>query len=72
MKMMKKRRIIPKLGYVNYRTAFPNLCDGVFNRWLSIHRYWGGRIVEVTVLHHQLSLDFRRNWVDDMINTNGG
>lgn len=28
---------------------------------------WGGRIWNIGILHHQVSLDFRKSWVDDMV-----
>ena len=38
-----------------------------FNKWFDVGRVWGGRIIEVRVKHHQLSFDFRRNWLADMV-----
>lgn len=60
-------RMIPKVSFANFRRLFPN-CRG-FNKWFSINRYWGGRIITIGVLHWQMSLDFRKDFVADMHNT---
>ncbi len=65
---MKNVRIIPKIRYTNFRKEFPNCTEGCFKRWFVIERFWGGKIIDVQIKHHQISFDFRANWLLDMIN----
>lgn len=37
-----------------------------FTKWFQIKRYWSGKIIYIAIKHHQLVLDFRRDWVADM------
>ena len=60
-------RIFPKIKYTNFRKKYSNIGRDCFTEWFSIERFWGGRIIEICVKHRQISLDFRRNWVEDMI-----
>lgn len=63
---MKKWRIFPKIHYHNYKKSFPNLGD-CFTKWIDIQRFWGGRIIYFHIKHYCLELDFRRDWVADMV-----
>jgi hypothetical protein len=68
MSTRRKWRLWPSVTYTNYRKACPTLGPGCFRDWLAIRRYWSGRIISVCVRHHELSFDFRRNWIADMVN----
>ena len=57
---------LPKVSYTNYRKKYPNM-GRCFNRWFQFKRYWGGRIWNISVKHHEISLDFRMSWTDDMV-----
>lgn len=61
-------RILPILHYTNWKVAQPNAGPDCWKSWLSVSRYWSGKLVYINARHHQLVLDFRRNWVADMIN----
>lgn len=56
----------PKVTYTNFRKQYPNL-GNCMTKWFSFKRYWSGRIWNISVKHHQLSLDFRLSWMDDMV-----
>ena len=53
-----------KVKYVNYRKEFPTLTNST--RWFSFDRYWSGKLIHVSVKHHCLIFDFRKNWLEDM------
>jgi hypothetical protein len=63
-------RILPQVLYTNFRKVYPNMSEDCFIKWFCVERYWGNQIINVCVKHHQLSFDFRRNWIADMINPN--
>ena len=58
-----------RIRYVNYRKEFPGKGMGktCFTKWFCIRRYWSGKIICIRVKHHEISLDFRRDWVADMM-----
>jgi hypothetical protein len=59
---------LPKLSYTNFKKEFPNMGENCFKRWFYLDTWpWGGRIWNIGILHHQVSLDFRESWVDDMV-----
>lgn len=57
-------RIFPKISYANFYKLY-NIKD-CFKSWFCIKRFWGGKIIDIQVKHHQLSLDFRGSWLVDM------
>jgi len=66
--MRLKRRLFPKVRYTNFHKQYPKtLAYPIFKAWVRVKWYWGGNIVNMQVKHHQLSFDFRRNWMEDMI-----
>jgi hypothetical protein len=60
-----KKRIIPKIRFINYHKAV-SASKGIWNKWFCIERWWGGSIVNVRAKHYCLSFDFRKNWLSDM------
>lgn len=60
-----KRRFLPRVSCCNFRKKYPNL-GNCFTEWLSIRRFWSGRIINIYVKHYMVSLDFRANWISDM------
>lgn len=62
-----KIRLIPKVRFINFRSKFPNMSHDCFSKWFAVSRCWNGRIVTVHVKALAMQLDFRRNWVADMI-----
>lgn len=58
---------LPKVSYTNFRKEYPNIGKTAFAPWFSFTRYWGGRIWNINIKHHQVSLDFRLSWLDDMV-----
>ena len=64
---MRDWRWIPRVTYANYHKAFPTMPKNTFSKCFEVGRVWGGRIIDVRVKHHQLSFDFRRNWLADMV-----
>ena len=64
---MKRWRIIPEFRLVDYKAGNPSACEGIFKSWFYVKLFWGGRLVFVGVRHWCLQLDFRRNWISDII-----
>ena len=62
---MTKWRLIPKVSYTNYHKQFPNF-KWLWTKWFSIDRFWYGKIIEISVKHRVITLDFRQNWLADM------
>jgi hypothetical protein len=62
MKKMTPARWVPRVEYHRY--------DGparrAFTRWFTFNMYWGRRLWLFTVKHHQVTLDFRGNLLEDM------
>lgn len=65
---MSGRRLFPLVSY----HRFDGVARRAFRRWFSVSRYWGGALWMVTVKHHQITFDFRRDWLADMSPKNGG
>ena len=60
-----RKRLFPKVRFTNFHETFP-ISKGIWNEWFNIQRTWGGSIIELRIKHYQISLDFRKNWLDDM------
>lgn len=58
-------RWLPRVRYTNYKKQYENI-NGVFNQWFLFSRYWNSRIIKISILHHEISFDFRLNWLADM------
>ena len=65
---MNNIRLIPEIRYTNFRKEFRNCCDNCFQQWFYINKRWSGKIINVGIKHHQISFDFRKNWILDMVN----
>jgi len=65
-----KKRLIPKIRFTNYHKEFP-ITKGIWNRWFVVKKAWAGSIIEIQVRHFQLSLDFRKNCMSDMLLSKG-
>lgn len=64
---MRRWRIFPKISYCNYRKKYPDIIsDKAFKKWFNVAKFWHGRIINFYILHHELSLDFRKDWLGDM------
>ena len=61
------RWAFPKVSYCNFRKEYPNASEGCWTKWFAFNRYWSGRIWNFNFRHHQISLDFRLSWLDDMV-----
>ncbi len=66
-KIIKYWRFIPKISFINYEKCFPNIGHDCFNKWFDIRRAWGGRLVYIHVKARAIELDFRRNWLMDVM-----
>lgn len=64
---MKKWRIIPRVSYTNFRKEYGKNAAGAFRSWFFVRRYWGGRIINAGIRHHVVSFDFRRCWLNDIV-----
>lgn len=58
---------LPTVNYTNFRKEFPSMGATCFTKWLNFERRWSGRIWNIQFKHHQISLDFRLSWLDDMV-----
>lgn len=58
-------RVIPKISYTNWK-RHPQYHPGIWTKWLSFQRFWSGKIIQITVRHHNLCLDFRYSWLADL------
>lgn len=60
---------MPKIKFINYHNKFPWIKESgtAYTRWFSFDRYWMGKIWQITVKHYAISIDFRRNWIADMV-----
>lgn len=57
--------LLPKVRYINRRKHYRN--DKCFELFPLIQRFWGGRIISINLFGYGFSIDFRQNWLDDMI-----
>ena len=64
---LSKWRIFPKISYTNFKKEYSKIGDDCFTKWFSVQKYWGGRIIGFSIKHHVVSLDFRKNWLVDMV-----
>jgi len=50
-----------KISYVNFKKEFPAVRKGVcsFDRWFYFERRWSGKIINIGVKHHQITIDLR-------------
>lgn len=62
-----KWRLLPRISYVNYRKEYPQASKRCWRAWFSITRYWGDRLIYVSVRGRTLILDFRANWFLEML-----
>lgn len=65
--IIKHWRVIPKISFINYEKSFPNMGKACFTKWFDIKRAWGGRLIYIHIKARAIELDFRRNWLMDMI-----
>lgn len=63
----RKWRIIPVVSYTNWKKQ-AGYREGLWKRWFLVQRFWSGRIIDIQVKHHMLSLDFRYSWLADLMN----
>jgi len=62
-----KWRFLPRISYFNYH-KLPYIPRGLFSKCFEVEHWWGGRLIFIRVKHHQIELDFRKNWMADMAN----
>lgn len=55
-----------KIRFINWHKRFKG-SEGLWNKWFKVERFWMGKIIEITVKHYTLVLDFRKNWLKDMV-----
>lgn len=62
---MMKIRLFPKIRFINYHKSCP-ASKGIWKQWFQVKRFWGGKIIEINIRHLGISIDFRKNWIEDM------
>lgn len=60
----RKWRPIPRVSYTNFRKLYPQ--SQGFKRWLVAERFWRKRLWVIGIRHHIVKIDWRRDWVRDM------
>lgn len=60
---LSKRRWFPRVSYQNFGDP---LRKPAFRRWFVFQRFWAGRLWCFSVRHHQITLDFRVDWLHDI------
>lgn len=60
----RKWRLIPRVSYTNFRKLYPQ--SQGFKRWLVAERFWRKRLWVIGIRHHIVKIDWRRDWVRDM------
>lgn len=58
---------LPRVRFINYRKLFPQASIGCWAKWFDVQRFWGGKIILIHVKAFAIELDFRRNWIADMM-----
>lgn len=50
-----------KIRYTNFKKEFPSVREGrcIFSKWFEFKRYWNGKLIYISVKHHQLTIDMR-------------
>jgi len=61
------KMVLPKITYVNYKKAFPTMHDGCFKSLFSFDRFWGGKLWNISCKYYAIVIDFRGNWISDMM-----
>lgn len=58
--------LLPRVSYHRY--------DGqarhAFTQWIAVRRHWSSRLWYLTIRHHQVTFDFRGNWLKEMPDPN--
>jgi len=62
---VRQYNLIPKVNYANMKKEFPN--TQAWKSWLWFHTAWSGKLVYISVKHHQFCFDFRKSWIADMM-----
>jgi len=50
-----------KIRYVNFKKEFPAVASGrcAFKKWFYFNRMWSGKIINIGIKHHQITIDLR-------------
>lgn len=59
---MSKRKLIPSVKYHRHVK-----CPNTWNKWFTVRTLWSGNLLYIIVKNHQLTFDFRKDWVSDMM-----
>jgi len=65
--LVSRWRLFPKIEYVDMAKEFPNSAKICWKKWFSVEKYWMGRLIYIHFKAKTFILDFRRNWLYDMI-----
>ncbi len=60
-------KIIPTIRYTNFKKKYGQGAAMAFKRWVYCRSYWSGKVINIGIKHFQLSFDFTKNWLLDMI-----
>lgn len=60
----RKWRPIPRVSYTNFCKLYPQ--SQGFKRWIVAERFWRKRLWVIGIRHHIVKIDWRRDWVRDM------
>jgi hypothetical protein len=59
-----------KIRYVSYKKEFPDKGIGIssFTDWFRVRRYWKGKLILISIKHHEIVIDMRGDLFDEMTN----
>ena len=57
-----------KVSYTNFKKEFPVVREGkcVFDRWFYFKRFWSGKLINIGMKHHQITIDLRGDFFQEM------
>ena len=60
------------ISYTNFKKEFPVVREGryCFDKWFYFKRFWSGKLINIGIKHHQITIDIRGNWKKDLLGEN--
>ena len=58
-----------KIEYTNFKREFMAVRKGycVFDKWFCVERFWSGKLITISIKHHQITIDLRgKDWINDL------
>ena len=60
------------ITYTNFKKEFAAVRVGkcCFDKWFYFQRFWGGKLINIGIKHHQVTIDIRGDWTKDLFGVN--